>query len=508
MSMYRRMGLAAPRTAHARLFINDEYAGLYLMVDSIDKPFLLRNLGENAGYLYKYEYAGPYRFEYLGSDFSRYLPLPFEPHTHEDDPNPGPLISMIRTMNQASRAAFVEAMSRYLDLKNFLSLLAVEMFFAESDGILAHHGMANFYLYQSPAAAFQFVPWDKDRTFFDAGDSIWRGTEDNVLVRRALEAPELRQAYLEALWKSAAMAGGEGGWLEQEIVRASNLVRGAAAGDPWKLCPNPYWGETRACSVQDFEAEVARIIRFARERGDVVRGQLAAAGFEPPAAAPRLLQMGPVSEDGPAVLVPGSLATAFGQAFTDSETTAKPGAPLPLSLGGVSALINGIPAPLLFVSPTQVNLQVPWEVAPGGARISVARNGVFSGAISAPVEAAAPVVLAAAFPDGAPVSADRPAAPGDLLAVFATGLGAVTGATATGQPAPSSPLLRTIETPSVTMGDVPAEVGFSALAPGLVGVYQIHVTVPESIGAGGDILLALTAGGRTSAPVALAVRER
>src|SRR6185312_6499608 len=116
--------------------------------------------------------------------------------------------------------------------------------------------------------------------------------------------PDLRQAYLEAFWKSAALAGGAGGWLEQEIIRESDQVRGAVREDTLKLCPNPYWSDPRPCSVQDFEEEVVRIVQFARERGGSVKRELAEASFELPAGAPRLLQMGPVSEDGPAVLVP------------------------------------------------------------------------------------------------------------------------------------------------------------------------------------------------------------
>src|SRR5258706_16305280 len=83
----------------------------------------------------------------------------------------------------------------------FLAQLGVEMYFAEADGMMSHTGMANFYLYQfSGKNLFQFIAWDKDRTFFDINDSIWRGTKENVLTRRALESPELRQAYMEAFF--------------------------------------------------------------------------------------------------------------------------------------------------------------------------------------------------------------------------------------------------------------------------------------------------------------------
>lgn len=56
MLLFRRMGLQAPREAHARLFINGEYSGLYTVVEPIDAGYLRRNLGDDSGWLYSYEY--------------------------------------------------------------------------------------------------------------------------------------------------------------------------------------------------------------------------------------------------------------------------------------------------------------------------------------------------------------------------------------------------------------------------------------------------------------------
>jgi len=70
MLLFRRLGLLASREAHAKLFINEVYAGLYTIVESIDKTFLKRNLNEDDGYLYKYDYPGeaaPFYFEENGA---------------------------------------------------------------------------------------------------------------------------------------------------------------------------------------------------------------------------------------------------------------------------------------------------------------------------------------------------------------------------------------------------------------------------------------------------------
>ena len=71
MLMFRRLGEPASREAHTKLYINDQYAGLFTIVESVDKTFLKRSFGEDSGYLYKYDYpidGTPYRFEDKGSD--------------------------------------------------------------------------------------------------------------------------------------------------------------------------------------------------------------------------------------------------------------------------------------------------------------------------------------------------------------------------------------------------------------------------------------------------------
>ena len=87
MQLYARMGLAAPRVAHTRLYVNNNYQGLYSIVESLDKSFLLRNYDENEGYLYKYDRLPtdmPYYLDYLGPAASLYSPHPFDPETHPE----------------------------------------------------------------------------------------------------------------------------------------------------------------------------------------------------------------------------------------------------------------------------------------------------------------------------------------------------------------------------------------------------------------------------------------
>ena len=270
MELFSKMGVPVPREAHARLYINDQYAGLYTAVESTDKNFLQQAFGENDGYLYDFVKSGNYRFEYLGSDPSLYSPKYFDPKTHEKDPAPAPIEAMIRTMNAASDTDFPAAMAPYLDLKGFMKHLAIEDFLAETDGILS--GMSNFYLYRFENTNLsELIPKDKDLTFGGPPTNANRystpfllSASQNVLIRRAMNTAAARNAYLDTLRNVAVVAGANGGWLESEITRIYSQIRSAAYEDAQKMC---FDGLTqRSCSNSDFEAEVSANLDFARRR--------------------------------------------------------------------------------------------------------------------------------------------------------------------------------------------------------------------------------------------------
>ena len=104
----RQLGIPTQRAAHTRLYVNDEYIGLYMIEETIDKTFLKSHFSDNEGYLYKYEHGSVenyYLFTYPGPDPDLYCPQPFQPETHESDPKCGQLEAMIRTMNQAPDVA-------------------------------------------------------------------------------------------------------------------------------------------------------------------------------------------------------------------------------------------------------------------------------------------------------------------------------------------------------------------------------------------------------------------
>ncbi len=229
------------RLAHARLYINENYAGLYTMVEPVDKAFLRRVYNNDKGDLFDYGWAFEYRFENLGPDPGAYFPVPFEPKTNESSFDAASLIEMIRVANEASDEEFPAAIGKYIDAKAFVRYLAAETFVGDIDGFLGDWGMNNFYLYRHPGATlFTLIAWDKDVTFRDAERDIWQGVDQNVLARRILAIPENREAYLAALEEMISAAEGPGGWLEQKLDSTYEQIRIAALEDT--VSPYPYSG--------------------------------------------------------------------------------------------------------------------------------------------------------------------------------------------------------------------------------------------------------------------------
>ena len=275
MLMFRRMGEPGPREAHTKLFVNDQYAGLFTIVESVDKVFLKRSLGEDGGYLYKYDYpidGTPYRFEDKGSDPALYVPLPFKPETHEDNPKPEFVAQLIQTANQSSDANFRSAIAPYLDLQKFLRHVAVEVFVGDYDGFIGNYGINNFYFYRfDNQKLFQFIPWDKSEAF-KAGptSSVFHNISDvpdsvkNRLMTRVLSYPDLYNQFLDLLIgcaqsASELTAGDARGWLEREVQKEYDQIRDAAHADTEK----PY-------SNDSFEAEIQNLLDFARRRSGIV----------------------------------------------------------------------------------------------------------------------------------------------------------------------------------------------------------------------------------------------
>jgi uncharacterized protein (TIGR03437 family) len=200
---------------------------------------------------------------------------------------------------------------------------------------------------------------------------------------------------------------------------------------------------------------------------------------------------------------PGELLTLFNGSNLAANTVVS-GIPFQTSLGNVQVSIGGLPAPIYYVSPTQIAAIVPYAVAPGTiADIQVTNNGVLSNAVPVYVNETSPGVFtqnanglgygAALHADYSIVTATSPAAIGETVAVYLTGLGTVNPPIADGALGPTSTLSWTTNTVtayigSATTAPVQATVAYAGLAPGLSGLYQIDITIPPGLTAGDNYL--------------------
>ena len=226
-----------------------------------------------------------------------------------------------------------------------------------------------------------------------------------------------------------------------------------------------------------------------------------------------------------APVAPGSIVSIFGSNFAGTSAGAS-STPLPTALLTTSATIDARPIPLYYVSPTQINAQVPFETPTGTATLAVTVNGALSPAVTFPVAATAPGIFlynrlrgdatiggvpttfigpgaVAVNADGSLNAADHPAKPGDVIVVYMTGQGAVSNPILTGTPALAGPLSATLATTTATVGGANAEVLFSGLAPGFVGLLQANIRIPTV--AAGERPLVVTIGEAASQSAMIAV---
>lgn len=256
---------------------------------------------------------------------------------------------------------------------------------------------------------------------------------------------------------------------------------------------------------------------------------------DPPQTTDRGVHNGVTMGPAPAPVARGGIIAVIGTGLAPDLLQAE-STPLPLSLGdpAIEVLVNGIPAPLFFVSPEQIKAQMPWEVEAGWADVIVRHGDVDS--LPMPVQvfdadpdlflhegtssviaqsvsdvddpAATPASGSAPLSLGAPGSpsatgevldAGAVVAPGQVVAVYAAGLGQTEPPLVTGAPAPPAGGLVPVEPQRAYLGGLPAAISSVGPSEELVGVFEMHVEMPEL--AGPAEVLRWYAGDRSAAAV-------
>jgi uncharacterized protein (TIGR03437 family) len=216
-------------------------------------------------------------------------------------------------------------------------------------------------------------------------------------------------------------------------------------------------------------------------------------------------------------IAPGEYVSLFGSGMAAGAKTALP--PYPLTLNGVTVLVNGKAAPLYYVSGTQINCLVPYATQGPTATIVVQNGSASSNTVMVPVAATAPgfftadtsgTGIAAVYHGDATrgtVTAANPASPGETVSVFLAGMGAVSPALADGTATGTSPLSSITAAPlALYIAGQQAVISYSGMAPIYPGLYQINVTVPLAIFSSANVPMAMATPNAFHDQVLLAVQ--
>jgi len=234
--------------------------------------------------------------------------------------------------------------------------------------------------------------------------------------------------------------------------------------------------------------------------------------YDAAVADPRISGVVNAADFSPAA-APGGLISVFGTGLSP-VTAANSEVPVPTALGGTCLTVNGMPIPMFYVSPGQVNAQLPFHVT-GNATLVLRTPGGASNPYNLALQSTAPSVFHSGTvgpQNNVPtvirdtnkllVTNSNPIHIDDYIVIYATGMGLTTVPLEAGQPAPADPLALALVPPQVTLGGFALPVTFAGLSPGLVGVYQINAQVPFGAPRGFDVPLTISQGGySTTLPV-------
>lgn len=200
---------------------------------------------------------------------------------------------------------------------------------------------------------------------------------------------------------------------------------------------------------------------------------------------------------------PGTLVSIKGQ-YLASQAVTNTIIPLPTILGGTSVFIGGLKAPIASVTPSQVNVQVPAELVTGQPyQVVISANGALTTPDGLQMADAAPGLsllptgfVNATHQAGGVVTEASPAKPGEAIVIYLAGMGLTQTAVASGAASPTDPAA-VANPPSITLDGLGVSYTFAGLTPGLVGVYQINMTVPATA-KNGNLALTLQQAGVAS----------
>jgi uncharacterized protein (TIGR03437 family) len=216
-----------------------------------------------------------------------------------------------------------------------------------------------------------------------------------------------------------------------------------------------------------------------------------------------------------AAVAPGSIVSISGASLADAQVTG-PASPMLQAIDCASVQVAGRLLPLFFVSPTQINVQMPDDLQPGAQTLTVSCQGMpdvqaaFTLARNAPglfqQSSGSQNIALAAHEDGSPVTADAPAKAGELLSIYGTGFGPADHPRPEGFAIPATPAFQIVDTASVNAAGVAIVPEKAFAAPGRVGIDVIQFRIGDGVPTGTNVQLYVTINGQDSNTVVLPVQ--
>lgn len=204
----RKWNIPAPRANHVRVYINDNYYGLYLNVEHIDEEFAMSRFSNNDGNLFKCLY--PADLSYRGTDPDSYklwdgTRWTYELKTNLEENDFSDLAELISILHSTQDENLMCELDRVFNVQDYLKVMAVQILCGDWDGYI--YNKNNFYLYHnSKTDRFEYIPYDVDNTFgIDWFNIDWSGRviyewqpggdQYRPLYDRVIHNPVLRKQF-------------------------------------------------------------------------------------------------------------------------------------------------------------------------------------------------------------------------------------------------------------------------------------------------------------------------
>ncbi|HEX5227818.1 MAG TPA: hypothetical protein VFW44_08915 [Bryobacteraceae bacterium] len=303
-----------------------------------------------------------------------------------------------------------------------------------------------------------------------------------------------------------ATADNSGTWLKAATITGGISV----TADPTGLSPDTYTGTVKIAS-NAVNSSIA------------IPVQLIVVAQGPPVASVGGVIANSTFAVGEA-LSQGDIASVYGNQFTFDAPSGATKLPLDTTLGDVQVLVNGVAAPVYYVSSGQINFEIPIDAATangGAGTVQVVRKGTAGNLVFVQIHAQAPqfIIYNGGYaimttPDNALTGIpSHPVKAGDVVTIYAIGLGPTTPVVPSGTASPTKPLATVPGNTQVCFGVVTpfsqplcAKPSFVGLTPNFVGLYQINVTIPSGIKAGNSTVSVILEDNTASDNALLAVQ--